>query len=115
MPGFAKLAAPLTELLKQGQKWEWLDKQQQAFDALKQALSTAPVLAHPDPNRTFVVAADALDWAVRVVLQQDQGHGLQPLAYFSRKLKDVEVNYTVHEKETLAQVLIGFEVLAMFF
>lgn len=103
--GFARITAPLTELFKSGRDWSWAEEQQNAFDMLKKAMSMAPVLAHPDPDQTFVVAADASYYAVGAVLQQDLGEGVQPIAYFSRKLKDAEVNYSVHERETLAQVL----------
>lgn len=79
--------------------------QAKSFELLKQAMTTAPVLAHPDPDRMFILAADASDQAVGAVLQQDLEVGLQPIAYFSRKLRGAELNYSVHEKETLAQVL----------
>lgn len=62
-------------------------------------MSTAPVLAMPDFGRDFVVETDASDVAVGAVLQQDHGDGLQPIAYFSRKLSSSERNYPVHERE----------------
>lgn len=105
MQGFAKIATPLTGLLQKTQAWTWRAEQQAAFQKLKEAMSTAPVLAYLDESLPFVIAADASDLAVGAVLQQDQGKGLQPIAYFSRKLHGAELNWSTHEKEALAQVL----------
>lgn len=103
--GFAKVAAPLTSLLQKAKAWTWGNEEQVAFQQLKTALSMAPVLAYPDDKLPFVIAADASDLAVGAVLQQDQGKGLQPIAYFSRKLRGIELNWSTHEKEALAQGL----------
>ncbi|KAL0433644.1 UNVERIFIED_CONTAM: Transposon Tf2-11 polyprotein [Sesamum latifolium] len=61
---------------------------------------TDPVLALPDMSKPFVVETDASDFALGGVLMQD-GH---PVAFESRKLKDIEWHYSVHEKELLAVV-----------
>ncbi|KAL0451696.1 UNVERIFIED_CONTAM: Transposon Tf2-11 polyprotein [Sesamum latifolium] len=66
----------------------------------KRAMVTDPVLALPDMSKPFVVETDASDFALGGVLVQD-GH---PVAFESRKLKDVERRYSVHEKELLAVV-----------
>jgi hypothetical protein len=100
--GFSKLAIPLTELTKSNIKFEWTHKQQQAFDAIKRAMVTAPVLVLPDPSLPFVVHTDASGYAVGGVLMQDQGKGLQPIAYLSKKMQDAETRYPVHEQELLA-------------
>ncbi|CAI7751940.1 unnamed protein product [Closterium sp. NIES-53] len=50
------------------------------------ALTTAPVLILPDPDRDYVVEEDASNQAVGAVLMQDHGNGLQPIAYLSKKL-----------------------------
>lgn len=69
--GFARIAAPLTGLMQKAKAWAWGQKQQTAFDDLKAAMSSAPVLAYPDDRFPFVIAADASDLAVGAVLQQD--------------------------------------------
>jgi len=73
-----------------------------AFDALKAALSSAPVLTMPDPNLPYEVFTDASLFAVGAVLLQNQGHGLQPIAYISRKLNEAEQRYPTGDREMLA-------------
>lgn len=102
---FSRIAAPLSDLLKEEQAFQWTDQQQQAFDQLKQALTTGPVLILPDPDRPYVVCTDASGRAVGAALCQDQGKGLQPIAFLSKKLSSAEQNYPVHEQEQFAIIL----------
>ncbi len=99
---YSRIALPLTELTKHATPWVWGAPQQQAFDELKAALCSPPVLLIPDQSRPFVLAADACGYAIGATLQQDKGNGLQPVAYFSAKLDDAERNYPVRELEFLA-------------
>lgn len=99
---FSHIAAPMTELLRKGQPFDWRPTQQQAFDTLKDKLTTAPLLLLPDPNLPFHLNCDASNFAIGAVLMQDQGNGLQPIAYESRKLNPAEQNYPVHDREMLA-------------
>jgi transposase InsO family protein len=103
--GFSTIALPLTNLLKNDAAFVWGPEQQQAFDALKQALTSAPLLAVADPKLPYRLDVDASDYAIGGVLQQDQGNGLQPVAFYSRKLKAAELNYEVHDKEMLGVIL----------
>ncbi|MDR3548743.1 MAG: reverse transcriptase, partial [Candidatus Pacebacteria bacterium] len=99
---FSKIATPLSELTKDSVTFEWGSSQQTAFKQLKDAIAHGPVLILPDPKLPFVVHTDASGFAVGAVLQQDQGHGLQPVAYLSKKMLDAETRYPVHEQELLA-------------
>ncbi|GJP42436.1 hypothetical protein CLOM_g1994, partial [Closterium sp. NIES-68] len=108
VPQYAKIAAPLTNLLKKTTPYKWEPKHQEAVEQLKQALTFAPVLILPDPERDYVIEADASDQAVGAVLMQDQGNGLQPIAYLSKKLHGAELNYLIHDKEALA-IIIAFK------
>ena len=99
---FSSIAAPLSELTKDTVKFEWTDKQQSAFVRLKSALQTAPVLALPDPALPFVVQTDASGFAIGAVLMQDQGKGLQPICFLSKKMLPAETRYPTHEQELLA-------------
>ncbi|CAI7839790.1 unnamed protein product [Closterium sp. NIES-53] len=102
VPQYAKIATPLTNLLKKNTLFKWEDVHQQAMEQLKTALTSAPVLILPDPEKDYVIEADASDQAVGAVLMQVQGKGLQPIAYLSKKLHGAELNYTIHDKEALA-------------
>jgi hypothetical protein len=100
--GFSQIAAPLTELTKDSAKFEWTVAHQKAFETLKATMQTGPVLVLPDPKLPFVVHTDASGFAVGAVLMQDQGKGLQPIAFMSKKMLDAETRYPVHEQELLA-------------
>src|SRR5690606_10606265 len=100
IPNLAKIAAPLTELLKKEKPFIWSDQQSTAFEELKRKVTEAPVLAIFDPKRPIAVHTDASQFAVGAVLMQDE----RPIAYESRKLSSEEINYPVHEKEQLAVV-----------
>ncbi|GJP78721.1 hypothetical protein CLOP_g8991, partial [Closterium sp. NIES-67] len=108
VPQHAKLAAPLTNLLKKNTPYKWEPKYQEAMEQLKQALTSAPVLILPDPECDYVIEADASDQAMGAVLMQDQGNGLQPIAYLSKKLHEAELNHPIHDKEALA-IVIAFK------
>jgi hypothetical protein len=99
---FSTIVGPLSELLRKTTPFEWTDKRQNAFDALKTAISTAPVLRPPDQSLPFTVVTDASGFAVGAALTQDCGNGLQPCAYLSRSMSPPERNYPVHEQELLA-------------
>ena len=101
---YSLIALPLSELTKNEVKFAWGDAQQKAFVELKKALCSAPVLLIPDPALPYTLNCDACNYAVGATLQQDQGNGLQPIAYRSRKLTPAEINYDVREKEFLAIV-----------
>ncbi|KAL0287105.1 UNVERIFIED_CONTAM: Retrovirus-related Pol polyprotein from transposon.6 [Sesamum angustifolium] len=98
--GYSEIARPVTDLLKKTETWDWTPQCQVAFDNLKRAMVTDPVLVLPDMSKSFTLETDASDFALGGVLMQD-GH---PVAFENRKLKDVERRYSVHEKELLAVV-----------
>ena len=101
--GYSCIARPLTELTRESTvAWKWGAEQQQAFEALKAALCSPPVLLVPDQSKPFVLNCDACKYAIGATLQQDHGNGLQPVAYFSAKMSDAERNYDVREQEFMA-------------
>jgi hypothetical protein len=103
--GYAEVAAPLTALGSPTARFVWSPAAQASFDALKLALSTAPVLRTFDPRRRSVLTTDASGLAVAAILTQpdDEGHQ-HPVAYESRKLTVAERNYPAHVLELLAVV-----------
>ncbi|KAE8674458.1 hypothetical protein F3Y22_tig00111754pilonHSYRG00072 [Hibiscus syriacus] len=66
--GYSKIATPLTELLKKDKVWEWSTKCQGAFEKIKEAMVSEPVLVLPDYTKPFVVFTDASDVAIGGVL-----------------------------------------------
>ncbi|GJP32687.1 hypothetical protein CLOM_g17288 [Closterium sp. NIES-68] len=108
VPQYAKIATPPTKLLKKNTPYKWEPKHQEAVEQLKQARTSAPVVILPDPERDYVIETDASDQAVGAVLMQDQGNGLQPITYLSKKLHGAEQNYRIHDKEALA-IIIAFK------
>ena len=103
--GYAELAAPLTALGSPNARFEWTATAQTSFEALKHALSTAPVLRTFDPARRAVLTTDASGIAVAAILTQPDDAGHQhPIAYESRKLTATERAYPAHTLELLAVV-----------
>ncbi|KAK3506431.1 hypothetical protein QTP70_002157 [Hemibagrus guttatus] len=87
--GYSSITSSLTSLLKNKPKsLSWTPATTQAFETLKTAFTTAPLLAHPDPDLLFMVKVDASTIRVGAVLSQQQGNPrkLHPCAFFSRKL-----------------------------
>ena len=102
--GYAEVAAPLTALTRQNQPFSWTGECQAAFDALKQALVSPPVLAMPDDHGTFILDTDASDSSIGAVLSQVQGGVEKVIAYAGRSLSKQERNYCVTRRELLAIV-----------
>jgi len=105
---FSRLAAPLSALTqKEGKldKEDWTPACQEAFDLLKHKLSSGEVLVLPDITKPFVVYTDASAVGCAGVLLQDQGNGLQPVAYYSKKCTPAEAKYPPYELELYALVL----------
>ena len=103
--GYSSLARPLTSLLKKDVKFVWGLAQQQAFDTLRHAISSAPVLVHFDRTKPTRVETDSSDWTAGGVLSQKNGDGLwHPVAFYSKQLIPAECNYNIYDKELLAIV-----------
>jgi len=65
---FAKIAKPLHKMTRKGTKWSWGERQQKAFEELKEKFTTKPVLVTPDLDKEMRVEVDASDFAMREVL-----------------------------------------------
>jgi RNase H-like domain found in reverse transcriptase len=112
---FSRLTKPLSELTrgelfltKSGRRkfkyrdLKWTKKCQEAFDNLKRAFTTAPILTLFDPTRETWVETDMLNGVVAGALSQMVNNELQPVAFFSKKLAPSECKYMIHDKELLA-------------
>ncbi|GJY94298.1 putative reverse transcriptase domain-containing protein [Tanacetum coccineum] len=78
--GFSKIAKPMTKLTQKKVKFEWGDKQEAAFQLLKQKLCSAPILALPEGSKDFIAYCDASKKGLGVVLMQRE----KVIAYASR-------------------------------
>ncbi len=102
---YSTVASPLTSLLKgKPTKLRWTKEATEAFIALKERFTSAPILKHPEPCLPFVVEVDASNCGIGAVLSQRHGQPgkLHPCAFFSRKLTAAERNYDVGNKELLS-------------
>jgi hypothetical protein len=93
--GFSKIAKPMTVLLAKKVEFKWTSARQEAFEMLKQKLTTAPVLVLPDFHKPFSVYCDASYTGLGCVLMQVG----EVVAYSSRQLKVHEKNYPTHDLE----------------
>jgi len=101
---FSTIARPLFDLTCSDKAWNWDAKEQEAFERLKTAVTTAPVLVSPQDLEPFCIEADSSDFTSGAVLSQqlpgeEKWH---PVAFYSKSLSPVERNYKIHDKEMLA-------------
>ena len=101
---FAGIAAPLSTLLRKDIKWKWDDEHQEAFEKLKCAMVTAPILKHPNFDLPFEIHSDASCESIGGCIMQEHDGILHPISYFSRKLRDAETRYSVSEWEALSVI-----------
>lgn len=101
---FAEIAKPLHDLYKKATKFTWTSECQNAFDTLKTALTTSPILGFPLPGLPFTLDTDASDRAVGAVLSQNQDGKERVIAYMSKTMNRHEQSYCVTRKELLAVV-----------
>lgn len=98
--GYAALAAPLYGLTQKDAEFVWREEHDAAFKGLKEALTTAPVLAMPDFSKPFEVRSDASLLGTGAVLMQDD----RPVAYHSKRFTSAERNYGTGEQELLGVI-----------
>ena len=67
VPKFAQIAKPMSELLRKDAPFVWSERQQTAFENMKQILCSGPVLAYPNFDKQFVLTTDASKVAVAAI------------------------------------------------
>ena len=100
--GYSRITILLTRLTRKGVPWHFTDECRSAFNALKKAFTSAPVLTHWMPDGPITVETDASDYALTAILSVTTPTSkLHPVAFHSRTFHTPERNYDVHDKELL--------------
>ena len=106
IPNFATICKPLHKLTEKNSKFVWNDQTQNAFDTLKQSLTTAPILSYPMlQDQPFLLDTDASNVGVGAVLSQLQDGEEKVICYYSKCLSRSERKYCTTRKELLSVVL----------
>ena len=108
---YSQVARPLHNLTKKTQNWQWNTTHQIAFDILKDAFTSFPILRNPDPNKRYIIDTDASAFAVGAIVQQAHQDAkgtwkLHPIAFYTRSLTPAEKNYDIYDRETLAIISV---------
>lgn len=105
---YAKIALPLNTLLKKNTPYNWGKDQENAFNILKQKLTTPPILGFPQYHLPYIIRTDASGFGLGAVLSQEQPTGEQGgrterrvIAYASRKLSEAEKKLAATEREMI--------------
>lgn len=104
IPNYAMLSRPLSQVAKPSADFVWGREQQEAFDAIKKAVVSAPVLV-PFPDTTdvpIIVTTDASETGYGAVLEVEQEDGTHPIAYFSKSFNETQTRYPAAKRELMA-------------
>jgi hypothetical protein len=102
---FAELVKHITTMLRKGHEIKWTAEPRKSFDQIKKALTEAPVLVSPDYSKDFMIFSFAsFDTVAAVLLQKNDQGQEQPIAFFSKALRDAELRYEIMEKQAYALV-----------
>jgi hypothetical protein len=101
IPNFSKIMKLVTELLKKENKYVWSDACDEAFKLLKKLLTTSPVLAQRNTDKSFDVYCDASGTGLGGVLMQEG----RVISYSLRQLRHHEEHYSTHDLELAAVVI----------
>ncbi|GFR07991.1 retrovirus-related Pol polyprotein from transposon 412 [Trichonephila clavata] len=104
MRDFTTIARPLHKLTEAKQKFIWTDECNNAFNKLKDALTSVPILAYPETGKQFILDTDASCESIGAVMSQEIDGQERVIVYFSKCLSKPERNYCVTMKELLAIV-----------
>ena len=110
IPRFADIARPMTNLTKQDIPFEWTVQCQAAFELLKEAIITSPILKYPDPNKGYTLFTDASKYAWACVLTQEYQYEKggkeckinHPITFASGLFKGSQMNWAALTKEAFA-------------
>jgi len=100
---YSDIVILLTHLTRKDTLWNFDDKCRKAFNILKQAFTSAPILIHWVPDVQLVMETDVSDYALAAILSiMTKDNEIYPVAFHSWTFSAPELNYDVHDKELLA-------------
>jgi len=100
---YSDIVILLTRLTRKKTPWNFDDNCRMAFNTLKQAFISTPILTHWVPDAQLVVEIDALDYALAAILFiMTKDNKIHPIAFHSQTFSALKLNYDIHDKELLA-------------
>ena len=102
--GFSEIAIPLHKLTHKHATFTWTAVENKAWEDLKKALTSTPVLQLPDWSKTFIIQTDASEFAIGAALMQGDDDDRVVIAYRNKVLSDTKKNWGTHERELWAIV-----------
>ena len=99
---------PLFRLLRKGEKFEWDDQCQIAFDKIKIYLQNPPILSPPTPHKPLILYLSVFETAMGCMLAQEgeEGHSKNSIYHLSKRMTGYELNYSSLEKNVLGLSLV---------
>jgi hypothetical protein len=105
IPNLAEITKYITNMLRKGNEIKWNPEARKSFEDIKVALTKAPMLASPNFAKDFILFSFASEHTIAgVLLQKDEKNFENPIAYFSRKLRDSPLRYGIMGKQAYALV-----------
>lgn len=103
--GFPKIIRPINGMLKKNAKIVWGPKVRKAFQDIKDAISSAPILTSPDYKKPLYLYTFASDHSLaRVLTYRNEEDKEKPITFMSAPLKDVAFRYPILDKQAYALV-----------
>jgi len=100
---YLDIVIPLTCLIQKDISWKFDSSYQDAFNSLKKAFISTPILTHWIPDAQLIVETNASDYALAAILSiVNKDNEVHPVAFHSRTFTAAELNYDTHDKELLA-------------
>ena len=99
---FNSIASPLNELVKKHVKFDWKEKQENAFNKSKDKLTNTHCLALPNFNKSFEIECDASGIGIGDILMQEN----RPIMFFSEKINGAQLSYQTYDKELQSVALL---------
>ena len=99
IPNLAELLKEITNMLRKEVGVKWTIEAKKYFEIIKRALTETPVLISPDFTKDFYIFSFASEHTIVAVLLQKNAAGQeQPIAFFSKSLRDAPLKYNIMEK-----------------